>query len=99
MKLTNREIAGANQGLGSIFDQPLKGKVKFKAFQTKKVLEEAFKVVVDSLQDVDDPDEQEEILDQEQNVNLVLFTQSELEDIDLSLAQLAQLQGIIELEE
>ena len=56
-------------------------------------------MVVDSSQDVDDPDEQEEILDQEQSVNLVPFTESELEDIDLSLAQLAQLQGIIELEE
>ena len=43
--------------------------------------------------------EQEEILQEEQEVNIDKFTEEELEQIDLSMRQIAMLKPIIQFEE
>lgn len=45
---------------------------------------------------VEDRAEQEEILQEEQEVNIDKFTEEELEQIDLSMRQIAMLKPIIE---
>ena len=48
---------------------------------------------------MEDESEQEEILHEEQEVNIAKFTEDELEQIDLSIRQIAMLRPIIQFEE
>jgi len=97
--MKNYEISNANYALGQLLDEPLKGKFKFKVFNVKSELEKKVEVITKSLEDVEDESEREEILQEEQEVNIDKFTESELENIDLSLRQIAMLKPIIQFEE
>ena len=97
--MKNYEISNANYVLSQLLDEPLKGKFKFKVFNVKSELEKKVEVITKSLEDVEDESEREEILQEEQEVNIDKFTESELENIDLSLRQIAMLKPIIQFEE
>ena len=93
--MKNYEISNVNYVLSQLIDEPLKGKFKFKVFNVKSELEKKVEVITKSLEDVEDESEREEILQEEQEVNIVKFTEDELEQIDLSIRQISMLKPII----
>ena len=93
--MKNYEISNANYVLSQLIDEPLKGKFKFKVFNVKAELEKKVEVITNSLADVEDENEREEILQEEQEVNIDKFTEDELEQIDLSIRQISMLKPII----
>ena len=93
--MKNYEISNANYVLSQLIDEPLKGKFKFKVFNVKAELEKKVEVITKSLEGVEDKSEREEILQEEQEVNIVKFTEDELEQIDLSIRQISMLKPII----
>ena len=93
--MKNYEISNANYVLSQLIDEPLKGKFKFKVFNVKAELEKKVEVITKSLEGVEDESEREEILQEEQEVNIDKFTEDELEQIDLSIRQIAMLKPII----
>ena len=97
--MKNFEISNANYVLGEFSEQPLKGKFKFKVFKVKSELEKKVEVINKSLEGVDDEKEREEILQEEQEVEIDKFTEDELEQIDLSIRQIAMLRPFIQFEE
>ena len=97
--MKNYEISNANYVLGEFSDQPLKGKFKFKVFKVKSELEKKAEIIAKALEGVEDKDEQEEILQEEQEIHIDKFTEDELEQIDLSIRQIAMLKPIIQFEE
>ena len=97
--MKNYEINNVNYVLGEFSEQPLKGKFKFKVFKVKSELEKKVEVINKTLEGVDDEKEREEILLEEQEVEIDKFTEDELEQIDLSIRQIAMLQPIIQFED
>lgn len=97
--MKNYEISNANYVLSQLIDEPLKGKFKFKVFNVKSELEKKAEVVSKTLEDVEDENEREEILQEEQEVNINKITEEELEQVDLSIRQIAMLKPIIQFEE
>lgn len=97
--MKNYEISNANYALSQLLDERLKGRFKFKVFNAKSTLEKLNEVIIESLDGVTDEEEREEILQEEQEVNIDKFTEEELEQIDLSLRQIAMLKPIIQFEE
>lgn len=97
--MKNYEISNANYVLSQLLDEPLKGKFKFKVFNVKSELEKKAEVIAKALEGVEDEEEREEIMNEEQDINVVKFTTDELENIDLSLRQIAMLKPIIQFEE
>lgn len=97
--MKNYEILNANYVLSQLIDEPLKGKFKFKIFNVKSQLEKKAEVVSKTLEDVEDENEREEILQEEQEVNINKITEEELEQVDLSIRQIAMLKPIIQFEE
>ena len=97
--MKNYEISNANYVLGEFSDKPLKGKFKFKVFKVKSELEKKAEIISKALEGVEDKDEQEEILQEEQEIYIDKFTEDELEQIDLSIRQIAMLKPIIQFEE
>ena len=93
--MKNYEISNANYVLSQLIDEPLKGKFKFKVFNVKAELEKKVEIITKSLEGVEDKSEREEILQEEQEVNIVKFTEDELEQIDLSIRQISMLKPII----
>ena len=96
--MKNYEISNANYVLSQLLDEPLKGKFKFKVFNVKAELEKKVEVITKSLEDVEDESEREEILHEEQEINIDKFTEEELEQIDLTLRQIAMLKPMIKFE-
>lgn len=94
--MKNYEILNADYVLSQLIDEPLKGKFKFKVFNVKAELEKKAEIVGDVLKDVSSEEEREEILMEEQDISISKFTEDELEQIDLSLRQIAMLKPIIE---
>lgn len=96
--MKNYEISNANYVLSQLLDEPLKGKFKFKVFNVKSELENKAEVIAKTLEGVEDESERKEILQEEQGVNIDKFTEEELEQIDLSIRQIAMLKPIIKFE-
>lgn len=94
--MKNYEIWSANYVLSQLLDEPLKGKFKFKVFNVKAKLEKKAEIIAKSLDGVTDEEEREEILQEEQKISIDKFTEDELEQIDLSIRQIAMLKPIIE---
>lgn len=99
MELKNIEIAAINNALGELADEKLKGKLKFKLFKNKTKVEDAMKIVQQSLEGVKDDVEQKEILEETQNIDLDTFTYDELEDLPLSMRQIGALEKITKEEQ
>ncbi len=97
--MENYEILSVNQALSQIVDQPLKGKFKFKVFKIKSELENKAVVILKALRDVEDKEERDEILKEEQEVTVDKITEGELEQVDLSLKQIAMLEPIIQFKD
>ena len=96
MKLTNNQIFAINGVLSELVNEKLKGSFKFKLFKTKAELERAIEIVQKALEGVIDEEEVDEIAEQTQDLNISLLTEEELAPLPLSVAQIAQLQVIIE---
>ena len=96
MKLTNNQIIGINNVLSEIVNEKMTGAFKFKLFKTKAELERAIDIIQKSLEGVVDDKEVNEIAEQTQDLNIGLLTEEELAPLPLSVAQIAQLQVIIE---
>ena len=96
--MKNYEISNVNYVLSQLLDEPLKGKFKFKVFSVKSELEKKVEVISKALEGVENESEREEILQEEQEVSIDKFTEEELEQIDLSLRQIAMLKPIIKFE-
>ena len=94
--MKNYEVLNADYVLSQLIDEPLKGKFKFKVFNVKAELEKKAEIVRGVLKDVSSEEEREEILMEEQDISISKFTEDELEQIDLSLRQIAMLKPIIE---
>ena len=96
MKLTNNQIYAINSVLSELVNEKLTGAFKFKLFKTKAELEKAIEIIQKSLEGVVDDKEVDEIAEQTQDLNIGLLTEEELAPLPLSVAQIAQLQVIIE---
>ena len=96
--MRNYEIYNANYVLGQLLDEPLKGRFKFKVFNVKAELEKKAEVIGQALVGVEDEIERKEIMDEEQEVYIDKLTEEELEQIDLSIRQIAMLKPIIQFE-
>ena len=96
MKLSNNQIFAINGVLSELVNEKLKGSFKFKLFKTKAELERAIEIVQKALEGVIDEEEVDEIAEQTQDLNISLLTEEELAPLPLSVAQIAQLQVIIE---
>ena len=96
MKLTNNQIFAVNGVLSEIVNEKLTGAFKFKLFKTKAELEKGIEIVQKALEGVVDGEEVAEIAEQTQDLNIDLLTEEELAPLPLSMAQIAQLQVIIE---
>lgn len=96
--MRNYEIYNANYALGQLLDEPLKGRFKFKVFNVKSELEKKSEVIGKALEGVEDETERKEIMDEEQEVYIDKLTEEELEQIDLSIRQIAMLKPIIQFE-
>ena len=97
--MKNYEISNANYILSQLIDEPLKGRFKFKVFKAKEELEKKAEVIAKTLEGVEDKAEEDEIMQEEQEVTIDKFTEDELEQIDLSIRQIAMLKPIIQFEE
>ena len=96
MKLTNNQIFAINSVLSELVNEKLTGSFKFKLFKTKAELERAIEIVQKALEGVIDEEEVAEIAGETQDLNVDLLTEEELAPLPLSMAQIAQLQVIIE---
>jgi len=97
MKLTNIEIVNANNALTQLAEEELQGALKFKLYELKKALEDKHKLVAETLEGVDDDQEQKEILLEEQEIGTDRkLTEDELEPLPMSLKQLVSLKPFIE---
>lgn len=96
MELTNNQIYAINNVLSELVNEKLTGAFKFKLFKTKAELEKAIEIIQKSLEGVVDDKEVDEIAEQTQDLNIGLLTEEELAPLPLSVAQIAQLQVIIE---
>lgn len=96
MELTNNQIYAINNVLSELVNEKLTGAFKFKLFKTKAELERAIDIIQKSLEGVVDDKEVNEIAEQTQDLNIGLLTEEELAPLPLSVAQIAQLQVIIE---
>ena len=96
MKLTNNQIFAINGVLSELVNEKLTGAFKFKLFKTKAELEKGIEIVQKALEGVVDDEEVAEIAEQTQDLNIELLTEEELAPLPLSMAQIAQLQVIIE---
>ena len=96
MKLTNNQTFGINNVLSELVNEKMTGSFKFKLFKTKAELERAIEIVQKALEGVVDEEEVSEIAEQTQDLDIDLLTEEELVPLPLSVAQIAQLQVIIE---
>lgn len=96
--MKNYEITNANYALGQLLDEPLKGRFKFKVFNIKSELEKKAEIVTHALEGVEDNEEREEILNESQEVSFEKLMDFELEDIDLTMRQIAMLKPILDME-
>lgn len=87
-----------NGVIGRIVNQQMKGKVKFKFLKLAKAVEPSVEVILTTLSNVSDPDEKLEIMEETQDIQLVSFTEKELEEIEMSLIDLTILEDLIEFE-
>lgn len=97
--MKNYELININEGLSSLADQKLTGRLKFKLFKAKRKVEDASKLIFETLEGVENSEERVEILDQEQTIELEKFTLEELEGLPLSIRDIGNLEPIIDFEE
>lgn len=95
MELTNLQILNINTTLGTLADTKLKGAFKFKLFKLKAELEKAVEPIANSLKEVDDHNERDEILNETQELDLPTLSEEELTNIELSIRDLGILQPLI----
>lgn len=97
--MKNYEIANINNALASLVDQKLTGRLKFKLFKVKRACEQAVELLSQAMEGVENPEEQMEILNEEQDIKLDKFTMDELEDLPLSMKDIGSLAPVIDFEE
>ena len=93
--MKNYEIVNINEVLGGLFNDKIKGYLKFKLFKNKRTAESALELIIKSLEDVEEESERQEIMDSEQDLAFDKFTLDELEPLALSMADLSMLESVI----
>ena len=97
--MKNYEIANINNALSSLVEHKLTGRLKFKLYKVKRECEQAVDLLSQTMEGVDNQEEQMEILNEEQDIKLVKFTMDELEGLPLSMKDIGNLEPIIDFEE
>ena len=97
--MKNYEIANINNALSGLVEQKLTGRLKFKLFKVKRACEQAVELLSQAMEGVENPEEQMEILNEEQDIKLDKFTMDELEGLPLSMKDIGSLAPIIDFGE
>lgn len=97
--MKNYEIANINNALSELVDQKLTGRLKFKLFKVKRACEQAVDLLSQTMEGVDNYEEQMEILNEEQDIQLEKFTMDELEGLPLSMKDIGNLSPVIDFGE
>ena len=97
--MKNYEIANINNALSGLVEQKLTGRLKFKLFKVKRACEQAVDLLSQAMEGVEDPEEQMEILNEEQDIQLEKFTMEELDGLPLSMKDLGNLSPVIDFGE
>lgn len=103
MKLKNYEIMNADTVIGSLFDQPITGALKFKLYKLKQQLEQLAMPIRKTLEELDqEKDTQEwieiEQIEQEVEVGEPL-TEEELAPLTMTLSQVNWMMPFVENKE
>ena len=99
MKLLNREIFEINIALNQIIENKISGRLAFKIFKIKKIVEDEVLLVQKSLEGKEDDKEVEEVLGLENEIDIEKIKASELEEVKLSVQDVFLLEKIIDFEE
>lgn len=100
MKLTNKDIYNINHGLNRVVDTTVSGKLAFKLYKIKKLVEDEVLLVQKSLEGKEDDDKEvEEVLELENEIDIEKIKTSELEELKLSIEDVFLLEKIIDFEE
>lgn len=100
MELTNKDIYSINYGLNRVIDTTVSGKLAFKLFKIKKLVEDEVLLVQKSLEGKEDDDKEvEEVLGLENEIDIEKIKASELEEVKLSIEDVFLLEKIIDFEE
>lgn len=100
MKLTNNDIYNINYGLNRVIDTTMSGKLAFKLYKIKKLVEEEVSLVQKSLAGKEDNDKEvEEVLRLENEIDIEKIRASELEEVKLSMEDVFLLEKIIDFKE
>lgn len=97
--MKNYEILNINNALSGLVDQKLTGRLKFKLFKVKRECEQAVDLLSQAMEGVENPEEQMEILNEEQDIKLDKFTMDELEGLPLSMKDIGNLSPVIDFGE
>ena len=97
--MKNYEIANINNAVSGLVEQKLTGRLKFKLFKVKRACEQAVELLSQAMEGVENPEEQMEILNEEQDIKLDKFTMDELEGLPLSMKDIGSLAPIIDFGE
>lgn len=100
MKLTNEQIWESNLTLTKISKNEISGKLAFKLFKIKKVLEDEAIIIQESLKGKEDNNEEiDEVFNIENEIAIEKIKASELEELKLSVEDVFYLEAIIDFEE
>lgn len=100
MKLLNKEIFEINIALNQIIENKISGRLAFKLFKIKKLVEDEVVLVQKSLEGKEDDDKEvEEVLGLENEIDIEKIKASELEEVKLSVQDVFLLEKIIDFEE
>lgn len=100
MKLLNKEIFEINIALNQIIENKISGRLAFKLFKIKKLVEDEVVLVQKSLEGKEDDDKEvEEVLGLENEIDIEKIKASELEELKLSVQDVFLLEKIIDFEE
>lgn len=94
--MKNYEILSANNALGEIADQPIKGKLKFKLYKLKVALEDEALIIQETLKG-SGKDEHKEIMEADNDTPFAVgFTIDELSELDLSIRAVSGLSPFVD---
>lgn len=96
--MKNYEVIHLDNGLGQLSQVKLTGSVKFRLFYNKKQTEAAYDLISKSLEGIESEEERTAILNEEQEIDLKRIKASELEQIELSLQDIAALEVILDFD-
>ena len=100
MKLSNNQILRLSFVIGTLAEEKMEGKFKFKFYKFSKQVEAEAKPIIKTLDTtesgyIENTESNIEILNVEQEVDLLTFTEEELATLPLSLADIEAFEPLI----